>query len=87
MNKKLTRYSYSSFIPLPLSINLVGRVGFEPTINGLKVRCLKPDLATDLRDDFGIKIADCEFINPKLAIPIPKSNWLRDRDLNSELPV
>ena len=45
---------------------MVGRVGFEPTINELKVRCLKPNLATDR---FGFWILDCGFI----SIPNPKS--------------
>ena len=52
---------------------MVDRVGFEPTINGLKVRCLKPDLATDLYD-VGFGIADLGFIlNPQSQIPNPKS--------------
>ncbi len=38
-----TRFLTVAFLPFE-----IGRVGFEPTINGLKVRCLKPDLATDL---------------------------------------
>jgi hypothetical protein len=36
----------SSLILHPSSLKF-SRVGFEPTINGLKVRCFEPDLATD----------------------------------------
>ena len=48
-------------------LNLVSRVGFEPTIPRLKGACLKPDLATD-RYDLGFGIWDFGFIsisNPK----------------------
>ena len=42
---------------------MVGRAGFEPTINGLKVRCLKPDLATD-RKNYEFQITNYELKNP-----------------------
>lgn len=38
---------------------------FELTINGLKVRCLKPDLATDRRE---LRISNYEFMNVKTVI-------------------